>query len=128
MGTLIYFIKEALRGFYQAKRDLGGVYAWLLRLASVRAVAVRLPRIMTQMFDFVSTETILDEPGHVQVQPSGIPYSLAEWLHTAIAIYGDTALKLAGAKTVSIQPPRAARSGRREAVATVTMVYDVRWT
>jgi hypothetical protein len=45
---------------YQAKKDLGGVYAWLLRLASPRLVATRLPRIMLQMFDFAQAEVVLD--------------------------------------------------------------------
>ena len=37
---------------WQAKRDLGGVYRFVLKLASPELVVKRLPRIALQMFDF----------------------------------------------------------------------------
>jgi hypothetical protein len=111
---------------HQAKKDLGGVYAWLLRLASPRLVARNLPRIMVQMFDFAAAETIEDQPQHTVARIAGVPAVLAPWLQVALSVYAETALKLAGA-TVDAEPPAIVAEGTRAGLPIVTLVLTLRW-
>ena len=64
---------------HQANKDLGGVYAWLLRLASPQLIARHLPRIMLQMFDFASVEAEREEPNETVAVMKGLPLSLVPW-------------------------------------------------
>lgn len=113
---------------YQAKRDLGGVYGWVLRLASPALVASRLPKVMSQMFDFVQAETERESSEHTEVRFHGVPRSLTEWLHCSLAIYADTALKLAGAKSVTIESPRPIAEQEQAGVRVVSLAIAVRWS
>lgn len=85
---------------WQAKKDLGGVYAWVLRLASAEAVVEKLPRVFAQMFDFATIEVSTVEGRHAKFEMTGIPEPLFNWLDTVLGVYADTALKLAGARKV----------------------------
>ena len=92
---------------FQANKDLGGVYAWLLRLASPPLIARHLPRIMMQMFDFATVEILREEPNETWAKMSGIPMSLAPWLEVGLSVYAETALRLAGTRattTTSVKP------------------------
>lgn len=124
MGVPEYLLH---RTRYQAKRDLGGVYGWVLRLATPGLVATRLPKIMSQMFDFVRVDTVREEGNHVEVRFHGIPATLLEWLHNALLVYSETALKLAGARTVEISVPRAAPGAEVEGIPTITMSMRLSW-
>jgi hypothetical protein len=112
---------------YQAKRDLGGVYGWVLRVASPSLVGARLPKIMSQMFDFVNVETEREASEHIEVRFHGVPVVLREWLHTALAIYADTAMKLAGARAVTVESPRASGESEKAGVGIVTLSFAVHW-
>lgn len=112
---------------YQAKRDLGGVHGWVLRLATPGLVATRLPKIMSQMFDFVRVDAVREDGNLVEVRFHGIPATLVDWLHNALNVYSETALKLAGARGVDIGLPRALPSGEVQGVPTITMAMQLSW-
>jgi hypothetical protein len=112
---------------HQAKKDLGGVYAWLLRLASPRLVASRLPRIMLQMFDFAEAEIALETDEEVVAKLSGIPAPLAPWLTVGTTVYAETALKLAGASP-TIEEPSVRPNGARAGLPLVDLEIPIRWT
>jgi len=112
---------------HQAKKDLGGVYAWLLRLASPRLVATRLPKIMLQMFDFAEAEIISDEPNETVARLGNIPAHLAPWLETAVTVYAETALRLAGA-TASVGEPQIRPSGSKAGLTLVDLVLPIAWS
>jgi hypothetical protein len=112
---------------YQAKRDLGGIYGWVLRVASPSLVGARLPKVMSQMFDFVSVETERAANEHIEVRFHGVPAVLRGWLHTSLAVYADTAMKLAGARTVMVESPRVSGASEKAGVSVVTLSIAVRW-
>lgn len=87
-----------LRTRYQAEKDIGSIYRFLLKLVSHEQVALRLPRFMGQLFDFGTPETRKIEPGHVELAMRGWPAALSEWCTTAFPVYVDTALRLSGTK------------------------------
>lgn len=111
---------------YQAKKDLAGVNAWLLRLASPRLVARHLPRIMLQMFDFASVEIARDEPNDVIAKMLGVPAILAPWLGVCINVYAETALNLAGVKA-STNTPEIRVTGARAGLELVELTVPLRW-
>ncbi len=112
---------------HQAKKDLGGVYAWLLRLASPRLVATRLPKIMLQMFDFAEAEIVSDEPKETVARLGNIPAHLAPWLETGVTVYAETALRLAGASP-NIGDPQIRPTGSRAGLPLVDLVVTIGWT
>lgn len=86
-----------------ARRDVHGVYKFLLKLASPAAVAVRLPRASMQYFDFVeSNATMASERECVAVQ-TGIPDPMVHWFAWAIEGFAPVALAAAGAKDVAVE-------------------------
>lgn len=112
---------------HQAKKDLGGVYAWLLRLASPHLIATRLPKIMTQMFDFATAEIVSDEPSEAIARLGNIPAHLAPWLEVGVTVYAETALKLAGA-TANVGDPQIRPSGTRAGLPLVDLVVTIGWS
>lgn len=112
---------------HQAKKDLGGVYSWLLRLATPHIVAAQLPRIMLQMFDFAQAEVINDSKDETVARIMGIPAPLAPWLSVGLAVYAETALKLAGA-TPTIDEPTVRSHGARAGLPLVDLEVPIRWS
>jgi hypothetical protein len=111
---------------WQAKKDLGGVYGWALKLASPNMVFSRLPKVFTSMFDFVRPiETTLGQ-GTGQTAFSGIPTPLVPWLTTSLGVYLDTALKLAGARKVD-SSHTTAPEGFRVGVEVVRVNITATW-
>lgn len=113
---------------YQAKRDLGGVYGWVLKLATPALVGSRLPKIMAQMFDFVRVETRRVEDEAIEVLFHGIPLPIEHWLLACVGVYAETAMKLAGARQLDVAPPRAHSEGEVEGVKVATLELVLRWT
>ena len=111
---------------HQAKKDLGGVYAWLLRLATPQLVASRLPRIMLQMFDFAQAEVVSESPHELVARFTGIPAPLAPWLNVCLAVYAETAIKLAGGNP-TIDAGTLRSSGTRAGLSLVDLEVPIRW-
>ncbi len=115
------------RARFQAEEDISGVYRWLLKLASPETIALKLPRLLTQIFDFgeSSAEKVRDRTVHISLV--GFPRPLGEWYTNAFEVYAETALGLAGAKNVSIHlkaTPDDAGGGR---IPLVTLAGDIYW-
>jgi hypothetical protein len=87
-----------LRSAYQAQRDLGGIYRTVLKLATIETIALKLPQLFTQVFDFGSADARLLRPGHVQAFVLDFPPPLYEWFATALEVYAQQVMRLAGAR------------------------------
>jgi hypothetical protein len=115
------------RAAFQAREDLAGVYRWLLSLASPETVALKIPRLLTQIFDFGDsyTERVEDKVVHIELRE--FPSVLGEWYSTAFEVYAETALGLAGAKNISLVL-RASPTGKHASgVELVSLKGDVHW-
>ncbi len=99
--TLTSYLEERTR--WQAERDIHGVYRSLLKLSNPQMVAKRLPRLITQMFDFGQTHIELRDSHTVAATYSGIPATLETWLANALVVYATTAMKFAGASDVQVR-------------------------
>lgn len=116
------------RAAFQAREDIGGVYRWLLKLASPELVALKIPRLLTQIFDFGDsfTERLDDRVVHIEVRQ--FPAVLGEWYSTAFEVYAETALGLAGAKNISLVL-KAHPAGKHDSgVELVTLKGDAHWS
>ncbi len=89
------------RSEFQAKDDIGGVYRFLLKIISPESVANRLPRLLTQIFDFGNHEINAIDNAHIEVTLTGFPMMLWPWYSTAFEVYSQTLLTLAGGKNVT---------------------------
>lgn len=112
---------------WQAQRDLRGVYRWILKLASPGMVATRLPKIMTQMFDFAEADVTRSTDEEVTVQMKGIPEVLQEWFLNALGIYAETALKLAGAQSVETAIDQSTLTARRAGIDLHRLDLRLHW-
>ena len=114
-----------LRSSYQAEKDLSGVYRFLLRVAGTENVALRLPRLFTQIFDFGSSDAILVEPGHVRGFVRDFPAVLYEWFSTSLDVYAATALRVTGVEAMVTS--RRIEPTIPNAVPFASLQLDLRW-
>ena len=112
---------------WQAERDISGVYRMLLKLASPEMAIARLPRVITQMFNFGKPTSEVLAPNHHRVSVSGIPGPLAYWLHHGFSVYCATALKAAGAKRPVVTPLASKPEAPIGGVPMVTLRFEVHW-
>jgi hypothetical protein len=117
-----------LRTRWQAERDIGTIYRFLLKLVSHEQVALRVPRIIGQLFDFGTVEPIIVGPGHVELTMRGWPAALTEWCTTAFHVYVETAMILSGVEepVIEIHPFTPERAV--EAIPCVTARMAIRFT
>lgn len=115
------------RAAFQAREDIGGVYRWLLKLASPEMVALKLPRLLTQIFDFGDsfTERLDDHSVHIELR--AFPAVLTEWYSTAFEVYAETALGLAGGKNISLVLRPTPTGKHASGVELVTLKGDAHW-
>jgi hypothetical protein len=105
-----------------ARRDLHGVYRFLLRLASIESVAMRLPALSMRYFDFGGADGRMIGPNVMESSRFGIPAALVDWFQWAVEGFTPVALTLAGARQVKVltaPPPRAG--------AIVTLRFRISW-
>jgi hypothetical protein len=116
-----------LRSAYQAQRDLGGVYRTVLKLASVETVALKLPRLFAQIFDFGSSDTRVVGDGHVQGFVLDFPPSLYDWFAISMEVYAQQVMQLAGAReaVTSSRRVRAVAEAGEEDLASLQI--DLYW-
>jgi hypothetical protein len=115
------------RAAFQVREDIGGVYRMLLKLISPESVAMRLPRLLTQIFDHGSVEANLVEPGFIQSTMSGFPKILWEWYSTAFEIYSETAIGLAGGQKPSSLARPLEDMGSADGVPLIRFRMEARW-
>lgn len=111
---------------WTARRDMRAIHKVLLTLASVDQVALRLPRVALQYFDFGESDARLLERGAMAMTQRGIPIELSRWMVWAVEGFAPVVLEQAGAKNVRLKLAkpiaRDARSG------TCAIDWEVRWT
>lgn len=112
---------------HQAAVDMGGVYRILLKVASPDLVVPRLPKVMTQMFNFGEPIVTQLAPREYELVVEGVPAALRGWLETALEIYVEFALHATGAKNpfVAMQRPRVLAPVQGHPV--VALAMTARW-
>jgi hypothetical protein len=83
---------------WQADRDIHGVYKLMLKLASPEMVITRLPKVLTQMFNFGAPTVAITERKRAETTIAGIPAALVPWLEVGFRVYCETAVQLAGGR------------------------------
>jgi hypothetical protein len=116
------------RAAFQAREDISGVYRWLLKLASPETVALKIPRLLTQIFDFGDsfTERLEDHVVHIELRE--FPAVLTEWYSTAFEVYAETALGLAGAKNIGLVLKAHPMGKHTSGIELVTLKGDAHWS
>lgn len=112
---------------WQARRDLGGVFAYLLRVASPALVASQLPKVMVQIFDFARAEVLEEGERERLVRFVDVPLTLHRWLGTSLVVYAETAMRLAGATSVDARSTDSTQSGIRGGTPVGTLAVQLRW-
>jgi hypothetical protein len=111
-----------------AERDLRGVYRMVLAILSIEAVATRLGKLSMQYFDFGSAETRKIGDRTVESVRSGIPAQLASWFIFAADGFVPVALRMAGAKTVSIRHGHPRPDAAVQGCPAVQIRFELEWT
>jgi hypothetical protein len=114
------------RAAYQAEHDLSGIYRFFLRVVGTENVAMRLPRVFVQTYDFGTSEVKVLEPGHIEGFIRDFPNVLYEWFSTALPTYATTALRRTGAKDAVVTARRAEAMGTG-ALPLTSLHLDFRW-
>jgi hypothetical protein len=123
--TVSRYLRQRAR--FQAQEDIGGVYRWLLKLASPETIALKLPRLLTQIFDFGESQATPVSDGRVHIALKGFPRLLGEWYTNAFEVYAETALELAGAKNISLHLKSTAEDAGGGRIPLVTLEGDIHW-
>jgi hypothetical protein len=110
---------------HQAHQDIHGVYRLILKVASAEAVAVRLPRVMLQYFDFGKTTSRVVRPGVIHFEHSGIPQPMVPWFGIVGETYVSVALEIAGAKAFQVRRRPIMPGGETSGVPLATLGVEV---
>jgi hypothetical protein len=117
------FLRERTR--HQATRDIHGIYRFILKLASAQAVALRVPRIMQQYFDFGATSSSVVGPGLVRITVSGVPEPIVAWLRIVGETYLQVALELAGVTFAQLRRMPVTPAGEAHGVRLASVGFDI---
>jgi hypothetical protein len=121
--------REFVRGGarFQAERDLNGVYKVLLRVASVRLVVERIPRILGQYFNFGEVDGSFVGEKRYEARVRGVPRSVGVWLSAIGEGFVPVLMEAAGAKEVAVLIHPFATDGRVQGMETLTTRFSVSW-
>jgi hypothetical protein len=97
-GAFVY-----TRSIAQAERDIHGVYRALLRFVSAETIALRLPKLMLQYFDFGQVEGLRASEREVHGEFVGIPAAIAPWFATVVRAYAATAIRVGGSAAPAVE-------------------------
>lgn len=111
----------------QAQEDLRGVYSVLLKVVSTESVATRLPRIVSQYFDFSRVESHVVSKGIVGCSTTALPKVLLPWYKPVVLTFVKTALEISGARQVDIQVDPTEPDGAVAGAATVRFRWSIHW-
>ncbi len=119
------FITENAR--WMADRDVHGVYRLLLKVLSPSTVAMRLPKASMRYFDFGNATA--DQISHdtCRSTQAGIPVAMVDWFVAASIGFCDVALRIAGAKSVSVREVSRVDDGVVGAMRTSTLTLEIKW-
>jgi hypothetical protein len=124
--TIARYLQQRAR--FQVEQDIGGVYRFLLKIVSADSVALRLPRMLTQVLDFGAHEAKQVGPGRVEAQLTGYPAMLWEWYANAFQVYSERALDLAGARDATVLVRQPEPDGARDGVELIRFRMDCQWS
>jgi hypothetical protein len=110
-----------------AKRDLQGIYRFIVAVASVEMVVERLPALSLRYFDFGNADGRMVGDRCFESQRSGIPAPLAEWFMAAAAGFIPVALTSAGARDVHVRASPPEPDGHAHGVALTRTKFEIRW-
>ena len=116
-----------IRTRHQASQDINGVYRLLLKVASAEAVALRMPRVVAQYFDFGTASAQVLRPGVVRVEHTGFPAYMASWFSIVAETYLHVALELAGASKVHVRRQPFELTGEAHGLPVGRMIGDVQF-
>lgn len=113
---------------WQVKEDIGGVYRWLLKLTSPETVIARLPKMITQMFNFGEAFVENRAGQSADFGVNHVPEPLVPWLTVAFKVYVEAAVTMSGAKRCTFVPTASQRLAPQGGFAMVTLRAHVDWT
>lgn len=111
---------------WQAERDMNGVYRLLLKVTSADTIAVRLPRVLSQMFNFPQPVTEVEGTA-ATTQLTGVPEVLVDYFHMAVGTYAPALLELAGAKRARTEILETLAAGTQHGMRVVTLQFRASW-
>jgi hypothetical protein len=112
---------------FTAQRDMRGVYKILLKLASPSAVVQRLPRILSQYFDFGKIEGRLTGERTYEARTYGIPRPLVTWIINVTRGFLPVVMESAGARDVTIEVGLAEVEREQQGIDLMKGSFVVRW-
>ena len=124
---LTYYEFVRLRAVHQAKKDIKGIYHIFFAIFSVKSIAVKLPKLFFQYFNFGEICLLKSEPSRVELERRGVPALIVPWQNAVLQGYLEVALPLAGAGTVVIEFGAPRSTGRPGAYEIVTVPMVVSW-
>lgn len=115
------------RSEWQARDDVSGVYRTMLNLASAEQVALRLPKLMAQYFDFGPVETERMDRGHVRATLRRVPLPLHAWLAAVVEGYLFEVFRVMGTRELRIARSPAVGHMLDAGIERVDLVTELRW-
>ncbi len=120
------YAKEGAR--FHAVRDINGVHRFFLKLASPKMVAVRLPRLMMQYFNFGRAEGQATGEKSFEVIGRAIPEPVCAWFVTVIEGFVPAAMQHAGARSIVARTDPPEPDGFAHGVPLVRSRLALTWT
>lgn len=117
----------AMRSRHQAKIDLDGMYRVLLRLASPRMIAPKIPKMMSQYLDFGEVRIRKEEDFGMAFDVLGVPLILADWLIGVYEGFADVVLPAAGGNAPILYVD-VIKQGSAHGFALATLRLEFRWS
>ena len=99
----------------------------LLRLASPERVVARLPRILSQYFDFGRIEGAFSAPKTYEAKAIGLPRPLALWMTSIAHGFVPVVMEKAGARDVQVRIKPFQDPEVEHGITLVTAAFEVTW-
>ncbi|MCR9160590.1 MAG: hypothetical protein ACE37F_21245 [Nannocystaceae bacterium] len=112
---------------WQAKQDLRGVYRVLLKVIRPGLIIRRLPRLLTQLFDFPTVDVDVRGENELIATFSGVPQPLEVWLSIGFSVYTKCAMEAAGAWRVKTDWSGSDDAGSRAGLPLRALRMHVTW-
>ncbi len=113
---------------WQAAQDIRGVYRLLLKVAHPAMIVGRLPRVLTQLFDFATVEVKVQGKNDVEAIFHGVPEPLEMWLSIGFSVYTESAMQAAGARNVKTDLSGTSTEGSKAGLDLRSLRMRVAWS
>jgi hypothetical protein len=113
---------------HQAMADMGGIHKILLKVATPEMIVVRLPKVMTQMYNFGEPTITQVGPREFDLRVDGVPAELGAWLQVALEIYVEIAIRTAGGKSPFVAMQRPIVQPRVQGYPVIALSLRARWS